>query len=62
MSKAFGAQSEEDRPGRKSGNKPGSGPEGQCVCPKCGNKVAHSVGIPCYDVECPKCGTKMERA
>jgi hypothetical protein len=48
--------------GRMGGNRPGAGPSGECVCPKCGAKVAHQRGAPCYDIKCPKCGAKMTRA
>ncbi len=44
------------------GNKPGSGPTGKCVCPKCGHALTHQVGQRCMDIACPKCGTKMVRA
>ena len=47
-------------PGRMGGSK-AAGPGGKCVCPKCGYKMAHQVGTPCYDLACPKCGTKMTR-
>jgi hypothetical protein len=47
--------------GKGGGNKPGSGPGGNCVCPKCGHKVQHIVGQRCIDRTCPKCGTKMIR-
>jgi DNA-directed RNA polymerase subunit RPC12/RpoP len=47
--------------GRGGGNKPGSGPGGNCVCPKCGHKIPHQVGQRCLDIACPKCGTKMVR-
>jgi hypothetical protein len=47
--------------GMGGGTKPGSGPAGNCVCPNCGNKVPHQVGVRCIDQECPKCGTKMTR-
>lgn len=30
-----------------------------CECPKCGEKTAHTRGVPCTEVKCPKCGTKM---
>ena len=50
-----------DRPGRFGGNKPGAGPIGDCVCPKCGEKVKHQRAKPCYEISCPKCGTKMIR-
>jgi len=38
-----------------------AGPEGLCVCPKCGYKEPHKIGVPCYNKKCPKCGTKMIR-
>ena len=47
--------------GRGGGNKPTSGPGGNCVCPKCGHKEPHGVGQRCLDKACPKCGTKMVR-
>jgi hypothetical protein len=49
------------RGGRMGGNRPGLGPEGDCVCPSCGEKLPHQRGVPCYNVSCPKCGTKMVR-
>lgn len=47
--------------GMKGGDKPGSGPEGYCVCSSCGEKVKHVVGNPCNKQKCPKCGTRMTR-
>jgi len=47
--------------GRGGGNTPGAGPAGNCVCPKCGNKLPHQAGERCLDIACPKCGTKMIR-
>lgn len=47
--------------GRGGGNKPGSGPDGQCVCPKCGYKKTHEVGERCVDLKCPNCGTQLIR-
>jgi len=47
--------------GRMGGNRPGAGPSGYCVCPSCGTKVAHKIGVPCYNTSCPKCGAKMTR-
>jgi len=47
--------------GRMGGNRPGAGPGGDCICPKCGTKASHSVGSPCYQISCPKCGAKMVR-
>jgi len=47
--------------GRMGGNLPGSGPGGECVCPQCGERQPHQVGIPCYRRSCPKCGVKMAK-
>jgi hypothetical protein len=45
--------------GRGGGNKPGSGPGGNCLCPKCGHRLPHQAGQRCMDIACPKCGTRM---
>ena len=37
------------------------GPGGYCVCPKCGEKIAHTPGVLCTSVKCPKCGSFMNR-
>jgi hypothetical protein len=47
--------------GKRSGNKPGSGPNGSCICPRCGNKIPHLAGRPCKDINYLNCGTKMVR-
>ena len=47
--------------GRMGGTRPGSGPDGNCVCPTCGTVVAHQVGTPCFEIACPKCGANMIR-
>jgi uncharacterized protein len=47
--------------GRLGGSRPGAGPDGNCVCPSCGNVIPHQRGTPCLDVFCPKCGVKMVR-
>ncbi len=39
-----------------------AGPEGYCVCTKCGYKILHQRGIPCHQQKCPKCGSPMIRA
>ena len=39
-----------------------AGPEGQCICPQCGYKLAHIAGQPCNQRDCPECGAKMTRA
>ncbi|MBZ4666607.1 MAG: hypothetical protein JG770_1860 [Mahella sp.] len=38
-----------------------AGPAGYCVCPKCGEKIIHTVGVPCMSMKCPKCGAAMIR-
>jgi len=43
------------------GDKPGSGPSGNCVCPSCGYKTGHIRGSPCNTRTCPKCGARMTR-
>jgi hypothetical protein len=47
--------------GMGGGNKPGSGPAGNCICPKCGHREPHQVGQRCIDRVCPKCGAGMVR-
>jgi len=39
----------------------GLGPEGYCVCPKCGYKIKHERGIPCLTLRCPKCNIPLIR-
>ncbi|MHC4175053.1 MAG: trypsin-like peptidase domain-containing protein [Planctomycetota bacterium] len=39
----------------------GLGPGGNLVCPNCGTKVPHQIGVPAYTVSCPGCGTQMMR-
>lgn len=43
------------------GDKPGSGPSGNCICPKCGYTTPHSRLQPCNQRKCPKCGNIMTR-
>ena len=47
--------------GFNSGDKPGSGPGGICVCPKCGYEMPHTINDPCNRYVCPKCGTTMTK-
>ena len=47
--------------GRRTGGF-GLGPGGECVCPNCGHREPHQLGVPCYARKCPKCGTPMTRA
>ncbi len=56
-----GAGMGESRRGRKVGSREGAGPEGECVCFKCGMTLPHEAGIPCYFVKCPQCGSSMVR-
>lgn len=37
------------------------GAGGACLCPKCGHREAHELGMPCVQKQCPKCGTAMTR-
>jgi len=39
----------------------GKGPEGYCICPKCGHKIKHEGGIPCSTIKCPKCDVNLTR-
>lgn len=39
----------------------GLGPEGYCICPKCGYKKVHTPGIPCREERCPNCGVALIR-
>jgi hypothetical protein len=55
-----GGRGQGQGPGRMGGPR-AAGPGGECVCPKCGHKVPHQVGKPCYSVNCPNCGTAMLR-
>ena len=48
--------------GGKAGRKgTGVGPNGHCVCPKCGEKVSHKAGVPCTSRKCPKCDSSLVR-
>jgi hypothetical protein len=39
----------------------GLGPEGYCLCPKCGFRKEHQPGVPCMDERCPHCGSTLVR-
>ena len=39
----------------------GRGPDGKCVCPKCGYSVPHERGVPCLNLKCPECNLNLER-
>jgi len=38
-----------------------AGPGGNCICPNCGERLAHQIGTPCFERKCPKCGATMTR-
>ncbi|MCI4446224.1 MAG: ferredoxin [Candidatus Aminicenantes bacterium] len=51
-------------PGRRQGAHPGRlgyGPEGYCICPKCGFRKEHQPGVPCIQERCPNCGSALIR-
>lgn len=31
------------------------------ICPKCGARVTHQAGVPCYSLTCPNCGAQIIR-
>ena len=37
------------------------GPGSECLCPCCGYREPHQLGISCYSKKCPKCGATMTR-
>jgi len=39
----------------------GRGPDGFCVCSKCGYKISHQRGVPCSTLQCPNCKINLER-
>ncbi|MBD3252199.1 cation diffusion facilitator family transporter [Candidatus Pacearchaeota archaeon] len=39
----------------------GKGPEGYCVCKKCGYRIKHQRGTPCSTIKCPKCKVNLTR-
>jgi cation diffusion facilitator family transporter len=39
----------------------GRGPDGYCLCSKCGYKITHQRGIPCSTLQCPSCEIPLER-
>lgn len=39
----------------------GRGPDGYCICKKCGYKILHEKGVPCYNLKCPNCNINLER-
>jgi hypothetical protein len=45
--------------GRSGGSAAGLG--GNCICPNCGERLAHQTATPCFERKCPKCGAVMMR-
>jgi len=39
----------------------GKGPQGYCVCEKCGYRTEHQRGTPCAKLKCPKCKVNLKR-
>ena len=56
-----GGGSGRGRAGQRKGGLTTRGPNGDCVCPQCGQRTPHSPGQPCGQTKCPKCGTTMTR-
>ena len=54
-------QGGQGRGGRGQNQGKALGPEGECVCPKCGKKIPHQRGTPCTSLKCPSCGSLMTR-
>lgn len=36
--------------------------QGFCVCPQCGNRIRHHIGVPCVQQQCDLCGALMSRS
>ncbi len=60
LGRGFGWQRKGRMIGRVRGAR-GLGPEGYCVCKKCGYKIKHERGIPCSTIKCPKCNLPLTR-
>jgi cation diffusion facilitator family transporter len=39
----------------------GRGPDGNCICEKCGYSIPHQRGLPCASLKCPKCNINLTR-
>ena len=39
----------------------GKGPEGYCKCSKCGYRIKHERGAPCFKLKCPNCNINLKR-
>jgi len=58
--KGFGWQRRGRFEGKTEGAR-GRGPEGYCICPKCGYKIPHERGTPCSTLQCPNCKINLTR-
>ena len=43
----------------QGGARQGDGGASICVCPECGEEIAHVKGTPCNKIKCPECGAIM---
>jgi len=39
----------------------GKGPDGYCICDKCGYKTLHQSGVPCSTFKCLNCNISLKR-
>ncbi|MBU0744357.1 MAG: hypothetical protein KKE11_03200 [Gammaproteobacteria bacterium] len=46
---------------KRQGPRQGLGLGGFCVCSRCGEKIIHQRGVPCFDVQCSTCNLPMVR-
>lgn len=46
----------------RMGGPSAAGPGGDCVCPQCGRREPHELGVPCMRKRCPACGVAMTRS
>ncbi len=60
LSRGFGWQRKGKFKGSISGAQ-GKGPEGYCECSKCGYKIKHKRGTPCFELKCPNCNINLKR-
>ncbi|MCU0679240.1 MAG: cation diffusion facilitator family transporter [Planctomycetes bacterium] len=52
------------RPGRSAAKikeTAAKGPDGHCVCKRCGYKISHERGVPCSSLKCPVCAINLSR-
>ncbi|MBN2325684.1 MAG: hypothetical protein JXR73_00930 [Candidatus Omnitrophica bacterium] len=46
--------------GGRMGGPRSAGPDGQCICPKCGFKAPHTQGQSCNQKKYPQCGERHD--